>query len=137
MHGRAGIDDHDVLQIRQPVADLQRLVQLLLVLGDEYRRLTVTEQVLDLRCRRRRIDPDRYRPDSLSADVGEQPLRSILTVNRHPISGTNPQLGQRHADPGGTGCVFAPAVRDPDAELVMAQCGLVAHVHRPGCQHRR
>ncbi len=135
-HG-ARLDHDDVPEVWQAVAYFQHLVELLLVLGDEDDRLTVTQQVLDLRRRRRRVDADGYGADSLSADVGEQPFRPVRAVDRDSIAGTDAERVEGHPDPCRPGQVVTPRVGRPDPQLVMADCRSAAHLGGPRHQHFR
>ena len=56
-----------VRKLRQVLANLEHLVDLLLVLGEEHDRVGVAEQVLDLRRRARRVDANADGADALTA----------------------------------------------------------------------
>ena len=97
---------------------LHRLVELLLVLGDEEHRLGVLEEVLQLGRRARRVDADGRGADALGGHVGDEPLDAVLGVDRHLVAGLDAQLDHAHGHVGGPLGVAGPGGLLPAAELL-------------------
>ncbi len=83
------------------IDDLERLVELLLVLGDEHRRGGVVQLVGELRRRVRRVDPEGHRAEALGAEAGVQPLRPVLRLDRDAITTLHTERGEASTEPAG------------------------------------
>ena len=98
----ARLDVDDAGEVRAAVEHLQRLVDLLLVLGDEHLRARVRQQVADLGGRVRRVEPDRDAP-------GPRPCRRRSRATRggspsgwrpgHPARSPGPAARARRSAP--------------------------------------
>ena len=117
----ARVDHHHVAQRGQALADRERLVELLLVLGHEHDRLRVLEQVLDLGRRAGRVDPDGHRAQALHGQVGEHPLRPVLGLHRDAVARPHPELGQRERDVRRALRVLRPGRLAPAPAPLLAQ----------------
>ncbi len=127
----AGLDVDDRLEVRQAVADLEDLVDLLLVLGDQHARAGVLQQVLDLGGRVRRVQAHRDGPAGDGAEVGVQPLGAVLGVDGHAVAGADPEGHQRVRGGLQVVPVVGPGDVLPEPEGLLAQGDLVGGVLRP------
>ncbi len=94
----ARVHDEDVGQVRQVRPNGERLVHLLLVLGDQELRARVAHEVLELGGRARRVDAYDDRADRLRGDVGNEPLRPVLGLDRDPVARSDPAPAQAGGD---------------------------------------
>nr|BFE81209.1 hypothetical protein GCM10020093_038100 [Planobispora longispora] len=109
----------DPLQVRAVLGDLQRLVHLLLVLGDEDLRPGVGEQVGDLGRRVGGIEADRDAAHRDDAEVGVEPLAPVLGVHGHPVAGLDAEREQGVRDELDVLPVVGPGDLLPDAEVLL------------------
>src|SRR3989441_5941077 len=116
-----GIDVDDPLERGAVVGDAERFIHLLLVLGHDEARPGVREQVLDLGGRARRVDAHRRRADADRADLGEEPLRPVLRVDRDAIAGLEAERDEAEPERARAGVVVGPGVLAPDPEALLAQ----------------
>ena len=93
----ARIDDDDGPQMRQLGAHLEHLVDLLLILADDHRRLGQRQQVVHLGGRRGRVDAGRDASDHGGAELREDPFAAILADDR---DGLAPASRRARAGPG-------------------------------------
>ena len=70
--------DHDGLQQRELVTDLEHLVELVAVLHDHHRRLGVPDDMAHLAGGVRHVDGGAAGPGRQDGEVGEDPLRTVL-----------------------------------------------------------
>ena len=122
----ARLEVDDALQVRALVEDRERLVDLLLVLGDEDLGAGVAEQVADLGGRVGRVDADRRGPHGERAHVGDQPLGPVLGVDRDPVAGLDAERQERVPGELDLVPVLRPGPLPPDAEVLVAQRDRVA-----------
>jgi hypothetical protein len=114
-----------VSQGRQPFADGERLVELLLVFGDQHDRRRVAEQVLDLGRRAGRVDADADRAEALDRQVGDHPLGPVLAVDRHAVARLDAELLEACGGSGDSIGVLAPGELVPAAAALLADGGRV------------
>jgi len=127
----AGVHHDDVAQVGAPVTDGEGLVELLLVLGDEHDGAAVAEQVLDLGRRARRVHADGDRADALRAEVGVEPLRTVVGEDRDPITSPHAELDEGDTDARRPLGVLAPGHLLPATEALVAQGDAARCVRRP------
>ena len=127
----ARIDDDDIPQFRQALADAQNLVELLLVLADDERRIRQRQQIFDLRRRRCRIDAGRNAAKERSAELGENPFLSVLAQNRDLVAGLEAEADEPVAEASGRRSVLRPGDRLPDAKILLAQRHHIGTMLRP------
>ena len=132
----ARVDDDDLPQ-RQLLAHGHDLVELLLVLGHEDGGAGVPQEVLDFGGRTRRVDADRRRPDALNAQVGKEPGRPVLAVDRHSIARLHAERSEAQAHVGRSLGVLGPRVLTPDTQVLLAQGHGVRCGRRPLEEQRR
>jgi hypothetical protein len=113
----------DPLEVGAVGLDVEGLVDLLLVLGEQHPGARVAQQVAHLRRRVGRVQPDGDPPDRDRADVAEQPLRTVLGVDRDAVTRLDPERDQRVGHELHVGPVVRPGEVLPDA------VALLAHAH--------
>src|SRR5215831_17831529 len=119
---RARVDDQHGAYVRALVEHLERLVEVLLVLGDDQRRAAVLEQMTHLARRARRIDAVRNRTESLRRQIGDRPLGARVADDGHRLAGGDPILTREPAgERGDARGQLAPRRLAPDPELLRAK----------------
>ena len=115
----------DLHELGAAGAHLEDLVELLLVLGEEEARAAVVDDVFHLPRRIRRVDAvgdPAYRD---RAEVGVEPLRTVVGHDRHHVAGPQTQRDEPEADMLGPLPVFAPGDGAPDPEALLPHGHLV------------
>jgi len=130
------VENDDALERGAPLADLQRLVELLLVLDEEHLAQAVAQQVLDLRRRVGRVDPGRDAADPENAEIGEDPFRDGLGQDTGDLSGAKAHGTEPHPHGAGAGAERGPVHRPPDAAILAPQDGAGTARRHPVQQHR-
>ncbi len=131
----AGLDVDD--RARPAGAHGQHLVDLLLVLGEVDLGRGVGEEVLDLGGGVGRVQPDGDAAHGDGGEVEQDPLRSVLGVDRHPVAGVYTEReqsvgGVEHKVPRAV-----PRVLLPDAERLLPHGDVVRRALGPAASHRR
>src|SRR6266850_412728 len=83
---RARVDHQHGAHVRALVQHLERLVEVLLVLGDDQRRAAVLEQMAHLARGARRIDPVGDRAERLRGEISDGPLRARIADDGHRLA---------------------------------------------------
>ena len=110
----AGVVIDDGLDGRQPVLQLDDLVDLLLVLGHDDLHLAVGEDVDDLLPHARRVDPDGAGTERLGGEFGDQPLGTVVAEDGHHLAGPDPERGQAVGEVADTDVELGERVGLPD-----------------------
>ena len=128
--------EHDALRHpRNPVADLEKLVELLVVLHDEKPALRVLQEVSDLLGAVGRVDPRDDSTDALDAEIGVYPLLVVLGDDGDHFTPLEAQLREPQADRARGLQVRRPRMALPDPELLLAVCGPLAE--RPAAEQEQ
>lgn len=122
------VHDHDLFEVRQALAHLQGLVELLLVLDEVDSAFRVAEDVLAFDRRVGGVDADGDAADRLGGEIGVQPFRAVLADDRHAFAGLDPQREQPVADRAHVLGILPPGDVMPDSQPLFAQRGRL----RPG-----
>src|SRR5207253_4568248 len=101
-------------ELRTAGADLEDLVELLLVFGEEEARAAVVDDVLHLRRRIGRVDAVGDRADRQGTQVGVEPLRTVLGGDGDDVLRPEAEGDEPQADVPGLLAVLAPADGAPD-----------------------
>src|SRR5439155_20907604 len=96
-------------------------VRLLLVFGHEEAGAGRREHVLAHAGRTGRVDAQRGRADADRADLGEEPLWTVLRVDRDAIAGLEAERDEAEPERAGAGVVVGPGVLAPDPETLLAE----------------
>jgi hypothetical protein len=115
------VEDDDLAQRGQPLAHLEDLVELLLVLHEHEHRRGVAEQVLGLRRGVGRVDAVGDPARAEDAQVGEHPVAIGIGLDRGDLAGLQAERGEAHADLARRAPELLPGERAPDAEVLLAQ----------------
>jgi hypothetical protein len=119
-------------------ADLQDLVELLLVLGEEEAGAAVVDDVLDLARRVGRVDPVGDPAHREGAEIGVEPLGTVVGDDRHHVAGAETEGDETEAGVARALAVLAPADRAPDPQVLLAHgdpvAALAHHVPEEGGQ---
>ena len=119
---RAGVDHQDRADARALVEHLERLVEVLLVLGDDQGGAAVLEQMAHLARRARRIDAVGDRAERLRRQIGDGPLRARVADDGDGLARRDPILAREPArERGDTRGELAPRRLAPDAQLLRAK----------------
>ena len=116
----AGVAIDDLQHAGRLLDELEQLVHLLLVLGEDQPRLGVIEQVAHLLAHGVLVDAERGAAERVRRDLAPDPLRPVVADQRDAVSPRQPQPlhAERHQpDPA---LVLGPGERVPDAELLLA-----------------
>src|SRR5262249_49327769 len=104
------------------VEPLERLVEVLLVLGHDQRGAAVLEQMAHLAGRARWIDAVRDRAERLRRQIADGPLRARVADDGHRLAGRDPILAREAAgERGDARRQLAPRRLAPDPELLRAK----------------
>ena len=114
------IEDDDLHELGAAGADLEDLVELLLVRGEEEARAAVVHDVLDLLGGVGRVDPVRDGADRERPEVRVEPFRAVVGHDRDHVARAQAERDQAQADVLRPLAVLAPADRAPDAEVLLA-----------------
>jgi len=125
------VDHHQGLQAGQPLAHLEHLVELLLVLADDHRGLGQRQQVLDLVRRRRGVDTRRHAAGHGDAHLREGPFLPVLRQDGHRFARLHAQRTQPQAEPARSVGVLGPADGLPDAVQLLPQRRALRQHARP------
>jgi len=113
--------DDDPAQPRQPVARLEHLVALLLVLADDDLGVGMLEDVGDLDRRAGGIDADRDRAHQPGAELRQYPFDPVLRQHADVPALAQPGGAKAEADPDRTAVIVGPGQRLPDAVLLLPE----------------
>ena len=125
------VEHHAHLQGRNPVADLQDLVELFVVLHDDEPAARMAQQVFDLRSAVGGIDAGDDPADALDADIGVDPLLPVFGEDGHDLASLQPEVDETHADGAGGVVKVGPRVAAPDAEHLLAMGRARSHLAAP------
>jgi hypothetical protein len=114
------VEDDDPDELRAALPDLQDLVELLLVLGEEEACAAIVDDVLDLACRVGRVDAVGDAADRHRAEVRVEPLGAVLGDDGHHVPRLEAQGDEPEPDLLRAQAVLAPRDRAPDAEMLLA-----------------
>jgi hypothetical protein len=110
----------DRLQTRAARADVQELVDLLLVLDDREPRLGVVEDVRDLLFDPVLVERDRHAAERLRAEHRPVELRTVVTDDGDLVAATEAEGREAKRDEAALLVVVAPRVGLPDAVVLLA-----------------
>lgn len=116
----ARVQIHDRAQVRHLIADVECLVDLFLIFGEQHARLRVVQHVLDLRRRVGRVEPDRCGADGGDTDIAEQPFGPVLAVDGDSVAGLHAEGQQTVPDERGLLPVRGPRDFFPQAKILLA-----------------
>ena len=111
------VDDVDLAQPRQFVANLEESVEEAGVLDDRHLGAGVAGEVLDLLGRRRVVDADRRRTQELRGQVEPVELRAVAHHEEHAVAGRHTVALESGRDPGHRRCDVADAADVPAAPV--------------------
>ncbi len=117
----AGITVDDVLDAGALFRDLQHLVDLLLILGDDDLRPGVVDQVSDLLIEGILVDAEDHRPKGVRGDLAVDPLGAVVADNADRVAAADAEGVHPQGKPLDAGVVVGPGEFVPDAELLLAQ----------------
>ena len=110
----AGVVVDDLLDTREPVLQLDDLVDLFLVLGHHQPDLPVGEDVDDLLPHAGRVDPHGAGAERLGGQLGDQPLRPVVAEDGHHLAGADAEGGEAVGEVAHPGVELAPGGGLPD-----------------------
>ena len=116
----------DLHEPAAPVAHLEDLVELLLVLGEEEARAAVVDDVLHLAGGVRRVDAVGDAADRHGAEVGVEPLGAVVREDRHDVFRPEPEGDEPEPDVPGALAVLAPGDGAPQPEVLLPHRDLIA-----------
>ena len=116
---------------------LEQLVDLLLVLGDNDLDPGQGEDVEQLLTDARRIDADDRGADALRGQLGDEPLRPVVTEHRDDVAALDAEGREAMREVLDAGGIRAPRHRLPDAVALLLQRGLVRVLGREAAQQAR
>ena len=114
------VHDHAIQQIGNLVANLEKLVELLIVLDDQEPALGVAQQERQLLRAPGRVDAADDSADALDAEIRVQPLLVVFREDRDHAAPPETQVAESQADRTGGFQEFLPGVALPDPEMLFA-----------------
>ena len=113
--------EHDALpHLRHPIANLEKLVQLLRVLDEQEPAFGIPEQERDLLGGVGRVDAGDDAAHALDAEIRVDPFLAVLGEYRDHLPPLQPQGGEAEADRTRGIEKFGPGIALPDAEMLFA-----------------
>ena len=114
------VEDDDLHELGAVAADLEDLVELLLVGGEEEAGAAVVDDVFDLPRRVRRVDPVGDAADRERPEIGVEPLGAVVGHDRDDVAVAQTERDQPEPDVPRPLAVLVPADGSPDAQLLLA-----------------
>ena len=115
----------DPLERRQIIRDLQELVRLFLVFGEDEFDLAIVEEITDFLAEAVLVDAERHGADTLSREFGPDPVRPIASDDADDIAPAHTKRYQTECQFLNMRIGFRPAVAFPDAKILLARRHLV------------
>ncbi len=123
---RIAVDD--MLDAGALLGDLQHLVDLFLVLGDDDLRSGVVDQVGDLLVEGILVDAEDHRPQRVRGDLAGHPFGPVVADDADGVALADAELVHAESEAPHHRLVVGPGEGVPDAELLFAQGDLVRPV---------
>jgi hypothetical protein len=122
----ARIVEDDLLDRGDAVPEVQQLVDLRLVLGQDHPAAGIADEIFDLLVQRVAIDAEAGRAKAMGRDLAEDPLRPVVADQGDGVVPADPQFAQAEGDLAHMIAVLGPGNRAPQAEILLAHGDLAA-----------
>ncbi len=116
---RVGIQD--MPDGRDALAEVQQLVHLLLVLGEDHLGLPVIEEIMDLLAERVAVEAEGQGADRVRRDLSADPVRPVVSDERHHVAPAQAEIVEAQRESLHPLVVVAPRERSPETEILLAQ----------------
>ncbi len=123
-----------MFQMRHAVGQRQQLVDLLLILGEHELRFAVIEEIGGFVIQHVAVKPEAQAADCVRRDFGCDPVGAIVADDADDIAAAESQLEHAECEILYACLVVVPGEQPPQAEILFAECDLVAVLLRVEAQ---